>query len=116
VPEDGQLVILSKSGMAMLLGEQALASLANYYAREEEERYTNLVLLEHSFGTLARPITHTSKPMNSSLAPFLIHNVASSHKRKRDENDEDDDSFNALVAHKPTGETLPPPPFLSYRH
>lgn len=96
-----------------LLGDQALGALANYFAQGEDEKCTNLLLLEHSFGTLARdlhrdvsdvPTTHTSKPTRFSIF-FLIHSLATEHKRKR----EDDDTSGVPVSHtsKPTGS----PPF-----
>lgn len=82
----------------MLLGNQTLDTLANYFTREDE-RCANLLLMEHSFSTLAHPrdITHTSKPCTPSLLPLLILYAATERKRKR--NDDYDSSDTAPVAH-----------------
>ncbi len=77
MPEGGQLVILSKGGMAMLLGDQTLSALANYFTCDEDEKCMNLLLMEQSFVTLAMnkredaPVTITSK--SSGPPPLLIH-------------------------------------------
>ncbi len=69
-------MILSEDGMAALLGDRALDSLANYFAHSEDEKCDNLLSLEHSLDTLAQhkrkdaPDTHTSKPMGPPPPSF----------------------------------------------
>lgn len=73
VPEGGQLVILSEDGMTALLGTGALQSLTNYFTHDDE-RCSNLLLLEHGILPHKRENaldTHTSKSVGLSL-PFLI--------------------------------------------
>lgn len=75
VPNNGELVILAKSGMTALLGDRALSALHNYFAHSEDDQCNNLLLFESSValpqkeeGTDAQ-VTHTSKSIPPHPSP-----------------------------------------------
>jgi hypothetical protein len=47
-------VILSKNGMAALLGDHALDALSTYFGRIEDERCENLLSIEQALGARKR--------------------------------------------------------------
>jgi hypothetical protein len=54
VPENGELVILSKRGMASLLGNRTLETLSTYFARGEDAQCESLLSIEQALSSLER--------------------------------------------------------------
>jgi hypothetical protein len=70
VPESGELVILSKAGMAGLLGNSTLDTLSGYFARDEMERCENLLSMELALGSLVRKPKYVDGDVNQfALVP-----------------------------------------------
>jgi len=71
VPESGELVILSKAGMAALLGNSTLDTLSGYFARDEIERCENLLSMELALGSLvSKPVYGEGDATQFALAPI----------------------------------------------
>jgi len=76
VPAHSELVVLSKSGMAALLGDGALDSLERYFTRAEDERCEDLLSLEQAIGSLVRKRKREDEEAANALKKPAVAGVA----------------------------------------